>query len=131
MDKAGPCPEPREPDDIIPPRPPSAAPEPNRRRTFFHPYSGLVILGVDWLAFGFDLPTGLIMEPLLCALAFGLTYWAVLRIQLREGDQRRAAVLKALLGGLAAGVPFPVTGTIVGVAILMLSGLPAGKELRR
>ena len=130
MGKADPSPEPREPDEIIPP-PPGTAPEPSRRRTFFHPYSGLVILGVDWFAFGLDLPAGLLFEPLLCALAFGVTYWAVLKIQFRDGDQRRAAAFKALLGGLAAGVPFPVTGTIVGVAILMLSGLSAGKELRR
>ena len=34
---------------------------------------------------------------------------------------------KAAAGALAAGVPFPVTGTIVGGLILVLSGLRSPK----
>lgn len=97
-------------------------------RTFFHPLSGLVILGVDWLAFGIELPTQLLLEPIVSVLAFAITFWAVSKIQERDGDTPRWAGFKALLGALAAGVPLPIAGTVVGTAILVLSGLPRGKR---
>ena len=93
--------------------------------------SGLVILGVDWLAFGIDLPTEFLFTPLVSLVAFGVTFWAVARIQAGDGDDPKRAYLKAFLGAVAAGVPFPVTGTIVGAAILLLSGLPARSFWRR
>ena len=101
---------------------------PRPRRTFFHPYSGLVILGVDWLAFGLGLPLPGLLTPVMCLAAFGATFWAVLRLQLRQGDVPGWAYLKAFFGALAAGVPFPITGTVVGAAILMLSGLPTDRK---
>ena len=99
-------------------------------RTFYHPLSGAVILGIDWLAFGVELPTEFLATPIVSVLAFVITFWAVNRIQRRDGDERGPARLKALIGAVAAGVPFPVTGTIVGAAILGLSGLSRLK-LRR
>ena len=63
--------------------------------------------------------------------AFGVTFWAVARIQMRDGDGLKRSCFKAFLGAVAAGVPFPVTGTIVGAAILVLSGLPKGALRRR
>ncbi len=99
-------------------------PEGPPARTFFHPLSGLVILGVDWLAFGADFFSGFVMLGAVSIAAFTAVYLAVVEVQTRlAGDSRRAARWKALLGALAAGVPFPVTGTIVGSAILALSGL--------
>ena len=96
-----------------------------RARTFFHPLSGAVILGLDWLAFGTDLVSGFALTAAVSLATFALVYAAVYRIQTGlHGDARRPAVLKAFLGALAAGVPFPVTGTVVGAAILALSGLP-------
>lgn len=118
-------PEPEEkPAEIVSGPPPSARPAQERKRTFFHPFSGLVILGVDWVTFGMDLPTHFIFTPLVSLIAFGVTFWAVARVQRRDGDDPKRAYFKAFLGALAAGVPFPVTGTIVGGAILVLSGLP-------
>lgn len=105
-------------------------PRPQRRRTFFHPLSGLVILGVDWLAFGIELPTKLLLTPVVSLVAFAAVFLAVARIQRRDGDGPKRAGLKALLGALAAGVPFPVVGTIVGAVILALSGL-RGLPFRR
>lgn len=91
---------------------------------FFHPYSGAVILGADWLAFGADLPTGFALVAAVSIAAFIGTFIAVAIIQQRDGDTPAKAYMKAFLGALAAGVPFPVTGTIVGAWILALSGLP-------
>ena len=123
-------PEPDEPiePEVIPPeaRREAAKPEeksPERKRSFYHPLSGLVILGVDWLAFGLEWPTGMMDSPVVSLLAFAVTFWAVRRIQLGDGDDARRAMWKAVIGAIAAGVPFPVTGTIVGAAILALSGL--------
>ena len=125
-----PPPDPDEPVDaeVIPPGAagPKKAEEAPRTssRTFFHPLSGVVILGIDWLAFGIELPTSFLAEPLVSVAAFLAVFWAVSKIQERHGDEPRKALLKALLGGLAAGVPFPIAGTVVGTAIIMLSGLP-------
>lgn len=106
---------------------PAVPPAPASRRitTFFHPLSGLTILLIDWLSFGLDAPTGFLLTALFCAGAFTATFAGVYWIQRREShDSHASALLKALFGGLAAGVPFPVTGTIVGTGILILSGLP-------
>lgn len=100
------------------------APRNQASRTFFHPLSGLAILAVDWLAFGVELPTQLLFTPIVSVIAFCVTFWAISKIQQSHGDEGRVASFKALLGAIAAGVPFPITGTVVGAAILMLSGLP-------
>jgi hypothetical protein len=94
------------------------------RRSFFHPASGVVILGLDWLAFGGDLVTGFIDALVIGVVVFAVTYVAVEWIQRRwHGDPPRKARLKALLGALAAGIPLPITGTLLGTVILFLSGL--------
>jgi hypothetical protein len=94
-------------------------------KRFYHPLSGVVILGVDWLAFGLDLFSGFAAIAVASLLAFLVTFYSVLTIQRRlNGDDPGAALLKALIGGLAAGMPFPVTGTILGGFIIALSGLP-------
>ena len=94
------------------------------RRTFFHPLSGAAILGVDWLCFGLEWPLGPAGMLLLGLAAFAGTSLAVYRIQVeRHGDSPGVARAKAVFAGLAAGVPFPVTGTLLGALILVLSGL--------
>lgn len=108
------------------PEPEPQKPPADKRKSFFHPLSGAVILGVDWLAFGMDAATAFAGLLVVSVLAFVATFYAVLAIQRRlHGDKPGAAAMKALLGAIAAGVPFPVTGTIVGAAILALSGLPS------
>jgi prepilin-type N-terminal cleavage/methylation domain-containing protein len=100
-------------------------------KTFFHPLSGLAVLGIDWLAFGADMVSGFFAMMLMSLAAFALTFFAVFSIQRRlHGDSPGKARLKALLGALAAGVPFPITGTVVGAAILLLSGLPSPRDMR-
>lgn len=92
-----------------------------RRRTFFEASSGAVILGVDWLCFGLEWPLGPLSTAVMSAVAFFATYAVVWRIQSRV-DAPGVAHAKAVAGALAAGVPFPVTGTVVGALILILSG---------
>lgn len=98
-----------------------------RRFSFFEPASGAAILGVDWLCFGLEWELGPVSMAVMSAAAFAAAYAAVWRIQSRV-DAPRLAHAKAFAGALAAGVPFPVAGTVVGAAILALSGLRAPKR---
>lgn len=95
---------------------------PAGRRSFFEPSSGAVILGVDWLCFGLEWQLGPVSMAVMSLAAFVAAYAAVWRIQSRV-DSPRLAHAKAAAGALAAAVPFPVTGTVVGGLILVLSGL--------
>jgi hypothetical protein len=107
-------------------------PAPAKRRSFYHPLSGVVILGIDWLAFGMDLFSGFAALAAVSAVSFVVTFYVVLGIQRRLHEDRPGpALVKALIGALAAGLPFPVTGTIVGAAIIALSGLPTLPWRRR
>lgn len=100
---------------------------PPQKRSFFHPMSGAVLMGIDWLCFGLEWELGPVSMAVMSLAAFGATYFAVERIQReRHGDAPGVARAKAVAAGLAAGVPFPVTGTVVGALILTLSGLKKG-----
>ncbi len=122
------------PVDVLPPVPRDAqratqvetksAPFENYK-TFYHPASGVVILGLDWLAFGTDALTGFLALPEMCVLAFMASFAAVLAIQLKwSKDKMPTAMGKAFLGAFLVGLPTPITGTMLGAAILALSGLP-------
>ncbi|MBI5245802.1 MAG: hypothetical protein HY923_01375 [Elusimicrobia bacterium] len=101
----------------------SEAPVP-LKPTFFHPASGAAILAVDWACFGLEWELGPVSMVVMSAVAFIATYAVVWRVQSKlRGDPPRLAHAKACAGALAAAVPFPVTGTVVGGTILALSGL--------
>ena len=94
-------------------------------RTFYHPASGVVILGLDWLVFGTDLMTGFLALPLLCILSFIVTFPVLYAIQTKWAkDTVGPALGKAFLGAFLVALPFPITGTMLGAAILALAGLP-------
>jgi hypothetical protein len=114
------------PKDAPLPLPPASHPVPFAGlRTFYHPASGVVILGLDWLIFGTDLLTGFLALPWMCVVGFLASFPLVLAIQLKwTKDALPAALGKAFLGAFMVGLPFPITGTILGAAILVLSGLP-------
>ena len=98
--------------------------EPPRRGPFFQRASGAAILSVDWLCFGLEWELGPVSMIVMSAAAFAVTYAVVWKVQTRlGGDDAGRAHGKAFLGALAAAVPFPITGTLVGGAILALSGL--------
>ena len=122
------------PVDVLPPLPkdaPLPPPPPVNNvpfaglRTFYHPASGVVILALDWLAFGTDFFTGFLALPVVCLLSFIVSFALLFVIQRKWTTDKPAAALgKAFLGAFMVGLPFPITGTILGAAILALSGLP-------
>jgi hypothetical protein len=124
------------PVDVLPPLPkdaplPPPPPVSDSRvpfeglRTFYHPASGVIILGLDWLAFGTDFLTGFFALPAICVLAFVVSFPLILAVQLKwTRDALPIALGKAFLGAFMVGLPFPITGTLLGAAILALSGLP-------
>jgi hypothetical protein len=94
-------------------------------RTFYHPASGVIILGLDWLAFGTDFLTGFLALPVICVLSFLVSFALIFAVQLKwTKDTIPNALGKAFLGAFMVGLPFPITGTLLGAAILALSGLP-------
>jgi hypothetical protein len=133
---AGPSESHAVPVDVLPPIPKDAPlPPPSpandssvpfaNLRTFYHPASGVVILGLDWLAFGTDFFTGFIAVPLLCVLSFLVSFALIFTVQMKwTKDTAPTALGKSFLGAFLVGLPFPITGTILGAAILVLSGLP-------
>ena len=119
--------------DVLPPLPhdavesstPGAKPPLADLKTFYHPASGIAILGIDILCFGpqvlfpFDI-------PVMCALAFLATFPFVYFFQLKwSGNKPAVAFGKALLGAVLAGLPFSIAGTMFGAGVIALSGLPA------
>ncbi|MDE1169752.1 MAG: hypothetical protein PW734_00860 [Verrucomicrobium sp.] len=117
------------PVEVLPPEDPAG---PRGRKTFYHPASGLAILGIDVLAFGSEAATGFLDTPLMCVLAFFSSLALVYLIQTRwAGNGRAAAWGKAFLGAFLAGLPFSIAGTLFGAAILALAGLPHPKALLR
>jgi hypothetical protein len=122
------------PVDVLPPLPADAAvgtglvPETKPPfadlKSFYHPASGVAILGIDILCFGpqvffpFDV-------PVMCALAFLATFPLVYFFQLKwSKNTPQAAFGKAFLGAFLAGLPFSIAGTMFGAAVIALSGLP-------
>ena len=125
------------PIDVLPPlpkdgysQPPATGQNPNavpfeNLRTFYHPASGVVILGLDWLAFGTDLFSGMLAVPVICVLSFLVSFALVYAVQIKWArDTIPAALGKSFMGAFLVGLPFPITGTLLGAAILALSGLP-------
>ena len=89
-----------------------------------HPLTGLAILGLDWLFFGGELLTGFVLEPLLVPLAALFGFAATFLIERRDAGRSLArSFFVALFGALAVGVPWPISGTLIGLAVLLLSGL--------
>jgi hypothetical protein len=118
------------PVDVLPPVPHDAPLPANRPpladvKTFYHPASGIAILGIDFIVFGTELFTGFLDTPLMCVLAFLVTFPVVFAIQKKWSlNTNTTAFGKAFLGAFMAGLPFSIAGTIYGAAIIALSGLP-------
>jgi hypothetical protein len=89
-----------------------------------HPLTGLAILGLDWLLFGGELLSGFLLEPLLSPLGALAGFMSAFLIERRyAGRSLGRSLLAALFAAAVVGVPWPVSGTLIGLAVLMLSGL--------
>lgn len=99
------------------------APAPAPCHYWLHPASGALILAVDWLFFAPEALTAETAALITCPLAFLITTTGVFWIQRkRNGDSFGAALGKAVFGGVMAGLPTPIGGTLLGTLVLVLSG---------
>jgi hypothetical protein len=105
---------------------------PSRKRSFYHPLSGLAILGIDFAFWGLGWELGPVTMAVAVVASAVSSYAVVSRVQTRlGGDDPKRARLKALIGATAAGVPFAIGGTVLGGLILVLSGLKTVPILNR
>ena len=100
----------------------------SKRKFFlFHPYSGALIIAMDWVFFGMEAGTLGLSIPVMSLLAFATTL-GVFTIQIKlSKDNWAIALAKGVLVGFVAGIPTPIAGTFIGALILALSGLSTKK----
>jgi hypothetical protein len=92
--------------------------------SLLHPLTGLCILGLDWVLFGGELLSGFVLTPLLSPLGALAGLVSTFLIERRyAGRAFGRSVLAAVFAAAVVGVPWPVSGTLIGLAVLALSGL--------
>lgn len=110
--------------EVLPPEsptPPGPIPAPPRRAVI-EPLAALALIVVDnlWLVPEFAVVDWPITIPGCFLMVFAITFFIQRR---RGGDRRRVALLKALVLAAVAAVPWSVTGTPVGLALLAWAGI--------
>ena len=112
------------PDAPVPPLAPATPPPqaPPDSRAPFHPLSATLLIIIDnaWMFEEWAVITWIFTIPLSFLSVFVPVYWIQRR---KQGDPRDKALAKAFFLGLVAAVPFSVTGTPVGLALLAWAGL--------
>lgn len=107
-----------------PPPLPLASPEPPppHDRVPFHPAASGLLVVVDnlWNFADFAVIDWFLTIPASFASVAGPVYWIQRR---KHHDSVPAALAKALFLGVVAAVPFSVTGTPVGLALLAWAGI--------
>lgn len=94
------------------------------KRGILLPLTGIWILGLDWLLFSSNLLSAGLATPVVVVLGFVLGGTGTLFLQKRiAGDSFWKALPKALAAGIVVGVPWPLTGSILGSWILLAAGL--------
>lgn len=97
-----------------------------------HPFSGGLMLLIDFLCFGANALTVGLSTPWVIAGAFGLSSAGVFMAQkFLDEDGFGASLAKAFFAGVITAVPTPILGTIVGAAIIKYSGLDRLEEEAR
>jgi len=95
-----------------------------KQKRFLLPATGVWILALDWLLFSSNALTALTATPVVMAVGFVLGSAGAYLIQRRGAkDGLWSAALKALVAGIAVGLPWPVAGTLIGGWVLLFSGL--------
>lgn len=96
---------------------------------FLLPLTGFWILGLDWAFFSEEVLSLGLAIPLISLMGFVLGSTGAFFFQKRfAGDTTLMAALKGLLAGVVVGIPWPMTGTIVGAWILLLAGIRSGQK---
>lgn len=115
------------PPELPPPAPPalpttSAGLPPKPDRAPFHPAASGLLVVVDnlWNFADFAVIDWFFTIPASFASVFGPVYWIQRK---KHQDAVPVAVAKALFLGVVAAVPFSVTGTPVGLALLAWAGI--------
>ena len=110
------------PVEVLPPEPASARAGQSCDSPPIHALSALILVAVDslWAVFEIAPPIWVIAIPGCFAAVFVPAY--LIQRHLKNDSPGRAAAFAAVLGVLAA-VPFPVTGTPVGLGLLAWTGL--------
>ena len=94
------------------------------RQGLLHPWSGGVILGLDWLLFsGNALTMGASTVPMVLAGFLGAGIGVTLCQRYAANDGWLKSLAKGVVAGIVVGVPFPIFGTFVGGVVLAFSGL--------
>lgn len=108
------------PDSPVPSARPTDVPPPPGRAPF-HPLVATLLIVIDnlWNFADFAIIDWFLTIPLSFLTVFAPTLWIQRH---RQGDSWGKALLKALFLGLVAAVPFSVTGTPVGLALLAWAG---------
>ena len=109
---------------IIPEVLPPEAPVPPARpagRAPFHPLAATLLIVIDnlWMLEEWTVLALIFTIPLSFLTVFAPTLWIQRH---KQGDGWGKAILKALFLGVVAAVPFSVTGTPVGLALLAWAG---------
>lgn len=100
------------------------------KRGMLLPLTGIWILALDWLLFSSNLLTAGLATPVVVAVGFVLGSVGTLVLQrMVAKDSLWKALLKALVAGIVVGVPWPLTGSLIGGWILLAAGMkkPAGR----
>ena len=99
------------------------------KRGLLLPLTGIWILALDWLLFSSNVLTAGLATPIVVAFGFFLGALGTLILQSRvAGDPIWKAAFKAIVAGVVVGVPWPLTGSLVGGWILLAAGLNKTKR---
>ena len=100
-----------------------------------HPLGALATIILDWLWAGIELPVTMSIAflptllPLSIALGLLCFSAVVLTQRFVSKDEWGASVAKGLVMGIAAGVPYPVIGTMIGTPLILWSGIHNAQKL--
>ena len=100
-----------------------------------HPLSAFVTIILDWLWTIIEVPLTLSVAGIVAILPLSLTItvinWLAVTLVQRfvSHDSWGASISKGLVMGIAAGVPYPLTGSALGAPLLIWSGAHAIQKL--
>jgi hypothetical protein len=99
------------------------------QRGWLLPLSGLWILALDWLLFSSNVLTVGLATPIVAVIGFVVGGAGTFLVQRRVArDNVWNATLKGIVAGVAVGMPWPLSGTLVGGWVLLASGITRARK---